>query len=95
MYLDTGEMSHHHRAMDTPTRPASRGGQMLLSKLRKMRESLNAFSDRKGYSRGRLSRVVRGETPCTRRMAIDLRDELGIPVDAWDEPPRMADAAAA
>jgi plasmid maintenance system antidote protein VapI len=79
--------------MKTDPLPASRGGELVLRKLKRRGESLNSFSAQKGYARGRLSRVVRGETACSRDLAIDLRDELGIPVDAWDEPPSATAAA--
>lgn len=67
---------------------------MLLERLERAGESQNAYSERRELSQGQLSRVIRGETECSRRLALMIRDDWGIPVDYWDMPVRGAGAAA-
>ena len=39
-----------------------------------------------GYSAGYISRMVRKGIKPNRKLAIELRNHFGVPVDAWDQP---------
>lgn len=67
--------------------PATRGAQLLLAALAAGKISLNAYGRTKGYSNGRMSRVVRGELKPSLDMANDMSREYGIPHVAWEEKP--------
>lgn len=71
------------------TVPASRAAQILLRKLRRAKESQNAYSVRAKIAQGHLSRVIRGELGCSLDLALIVRRDWKIAVHLWKKPPRV------
>lgn len=72
----------------------SLGSQLLAEAIRARDLSVNRAGDLVGAAKGAMSRILRGERAPELRLAVAIRREFKVPVEAWLETNVAHEAAA-